>query len=155
MSKEKKAQERQRLQHRIAVQRGVEQAMNEMIRDMRKLVDDTQVEKSNMEKHQIGNVLAVALETPSAEVVQNFIRYQVGRDTRKDSWHRNNFGEEMVKRLESLKKTAGDIAQAAHEKLSLPPPQERDVDGVWIELVRQYLGQLNRYFYYKKEAQQW
>ena len=143
---------RQRLQRRMAIQRGVEQAMNRMIRDMRILVDDTEIPRSRMEKHQLGNVLAVALETPSIELVKNFIFYQVGRDTRGDSWRRNGFGDKLVQALNSLKDQAKSIAGDVHRELSLPAPADQDVEAVWIELARQYLGQLNRYFYAKKEV---
>lgn len=155
MSEQAVKESRQRMQRRMAIQRGVEQAINEMIRDMRELVDSSQVVQSRMEKHQIGNVLAVALETPSVELVKNFILYQVGRDTRGDSWRRKRFGDQLADRLENLKETAESIAREVHSRLGLSEPTKQEIEAVWTELVRQYLGQLNRYFYYKKEAQRW
>jgi hypothetical protein len=156
MSEQTATREKRRgIQRRMAIQRGVEQAMNRIIRDMRDLVDESRVVKSRMEKHQIGNVLAVALETPSVELVKNFILYQAGRDVRGSSWRRDQFGDELVGRLDNLREDAESIAREVHDALMLPEPGEEEIEAVWIELVRQYLGQLNRYFYYKKEAQRW
>ena len=148
-------QVRRGMRRRMAIQRGVEQAANLLVRDMRNLVDESRVEQSRMEKHQIGNVLAVALETPSVELVKNFILYQVGRDTRGDSWRRDKFGDQMVVRLDNLREQAESIALTVHKDLDLPKPTDDEIEQVWIELVRHYLGQLNRYFYYKKEARRW
>lgn len=141
----------------MAIQRGIERTMNEVVRDMQLLVDDGKINlvASDMEKHQIGNLLGVALETDSVELVKNFIFYQIGRDTKASSWRRNGFGQELADRLESLKTRAKSIADEAHRQLGLPAPNTQEVEEVWIQLVRQYLGQLNRYFYYRKEARRW
>ena len=141
----------------MAIQRGIEQAMNEMVRDMQDLIDDDKINvvASDMEKHQIGNLLGVAIETDSVELVKNFVYYQVGRDTKGSSWRRNGFGPELVKRLDSLKTKADSIAGEVHRQLGLSTPGLQQIEEVWIQLVRQYLGQLHRYFYYKKEARRW
>lgn len=150
-----KQAERKAVRRRMAIQHGVEQATNEIVRRMRNLVDDTNVVNSRMEKHQIGNVLAVALETPSVELVKNFVLYQTGRDVSGTGWRKSNFGEKMVAELDELHKKAEDIAHEVSGQLRAGAPKERDVDEVWVELARQYLGQLNRYFYYRKEAARW
>ena len=155
MTTEVIADKTRHLERRMAIQRGVELTINEMVRDMRELVDSSNVERSRMEKHQMGNVLAVSLETPSVELVKNFILYQAGRDSRGTSWRHNTFGADLVARLNALRTQAESIATQVHISMSLPAPTEKDIEGVWIELVRQYLGQLNRYFYYKKEALRW
>ncbi len=158
MSEPTKVDQRQNLQRRMAIQRGVELAMNEMIRDMQNLVKDNDdaIVKSDMEKHQLTNVLSVAIESPSVELVKNFILYQAGRDTRGSSWRRNKFGEALVGRLEKLRETAESIALEVNRAMSRSDkPSLAEIEEVWIELARQYIGQLNRYFYYRKEAQRW
>jgi hypothetical protein len=150
-----KQAEREAVQRRMAVQHGVELAMNDVVRRMRELVDGTNVVNSRMEKHQIGNVLAVALETRSVELVKNFILYQAGRDVSGTSWRRSNFGERLVAELDSLHGDAKSIAHEVSGQLRVGAPGEKDIDEVWVELARQYLGQLNRYFYYRKEAARW
>jgi len=141
----------------MAIQRGIERAMNELVRNMQSLVDDNKINivASDMEKHQIGNVLGVALETDSVELVKNFIFYQVGRDAKASSWRRNGFGQELANRLDNLRTTAIGIANEVHKQLGLAAPDPQEVEEVWMQLVRQYLGQMNRYFYYQKEARRW
>ncbi len=142
------------MQRRMAVQHESEQAINEIIRDMKDLVDnETKIVRSRMEKSQMSNLLAVALETSSVELVKVFILYQAGRDTRGNSWRHENFGEALVKRLDKLEVTAKSIAGLVAKKLQqTTDPTKEDVEEVWIGLTRHYLGQLNRYFYYRKEV---
>jgi hypothetical protein len=148
-----KQAEREAVRRRMAIQQGVEDFTNEVVRRMRRLVDSSDI--SEMEKHQIGNVLAVALETHSVELVKNFILYQVGRDVSVKNWRRGNFGEKLVKELDNLHEQAESVALQVSRQLRTGKSEERDVDEVWIEMARQYLGQLNRYFYYRKEATRW
>ncbi|TEU18862.1 MAG: hypothetical protein E3J21_05080 [Anaerolineales bacterium] len=150
-----KQAEREAVRRRMAIRHGVDQTTNTLILRMRELVDDTNVVNSRMEKHQIGNVLAVALETPSVELVKNFVLYQAGRDVSGTSWRKANFGEKLVRELDDLHEEAEGIAHEVSRQLRAGQPEERDIDEVWIEMVRQYLGQLNRYFYYRKEAGRW
>ena len=151
-------QKRQELRRRMAIQRKIDLAMNSLIQGMVGLVDKkTQVTRSKMEKHQIKNLLSVALETPSVEVVKHYILYQVGRDYRvgRDmpgtSWRHDDFGRKLVKALDGLRKDADRITVQVHRDLRLAQPDEAQVDETWMWLVRAYLGQLNRYFYYRKE----
>jgi len=147
--------EREVVRRRMAIQQGVEGFTNEIVRRMRQLVDSTGVFNSEMEKHQIGNVLAVALETPSVELVKNFILYQVGRDAFVTSWRQADFGAKLVAELDALHMEAKSAALQFGNQPRTGEPDARDVDEVWIEMARQYLGQLNRYFYYRKEAARW
>ena len=149
-------QERQELRRRMAIQRQVELAMNTLIQRMVNLVDEqSQVVKSRMEKHQIKNLLNVALETPSVEVVKHYILYQVGRDMPGTSWRQDDFGKKLVKALDNLRREAERITDRVHRDLRLPDPDEAQIDETWMLLARAYLGQFNRYFYYRKEETRW
>lgn len=140
------------MQRHMATQQEVEQKLNRLISDMRGLVDNSGIAKSQMEKHQMSNLLAAALETPSVELLKVYIQYQVGRDTGGKSWRYENFGETLVTHLHGLKAEAQSIVGEVNKKLGLHgiKPAETDIDTVWIDLARHYLGQLNRYFYYRK-----
>src|SRR5919199_1339781 len=48
---------------------------------------------------QLRNALAVASETPSSEVLKNWIRYQIGRPDGR-GWRQNGFGEAIIEQLE-------------------------------------------------------
>lgn len=145
-------QERQELRRRMLIQRQVELAMNSLIQSMVKLVDDTKIPDSRMEKHQIKNLLGVALETRSVEVVKHYILYQAGRDTSGTSWRQNNFGDELVKKLDGLRANAERIIRQTDKLKDADKPDAERVDWTWLLLVQAYLGQFNRYFYYRKEG---
>jgi hypothetical protein len=145
-------QERQDLRRRMTIQRQVELAMNGLIQGMVKLVDETKIPESRMEKHQIKNLLGVALETRSVEVVKHYILYQAGRDTPGTSWRQNNFGDELVKKLDALRSDAKRIIRQTDKLKDSDEPDSGQVDWAWLLLVQAYLGQFNRYFYYRKEG---
>lgn len=152
-------EERKELRRLMMVRHRIEAAMNGLVRRARKLVDDTDISATQMEKRQISNLLDVALNTDSVEVVINFIHYQVGRDARGTNWRAKGFGNKLVRELNDLQNTASSIAGRVHSELNNERgrgkfPRKEEIDGIWIELVRQYLGQMNRYFYYRKEARQ-
>lgn len=136
------------IRYGLQVQQGIESAMNSLVRRAQKLVDRTEIQNSNLEKHQLSNLLDVALDTLSAEVVVNFILYQVGRDTNRTSWRYQNFGQELARELDKLR---NDVAKVIARRIK-KRPSDREIDEIWIQLVRQYIGQLNRYFYYRKET---
>ena len=142
---------RGQLRRQMAIQRQVELEMNSLIQRMVNLADKSRVAEGRMEKHQIKNLLGVALDTPSVEVVKHYILYQVGRDVPGASWRRDDFGKELVKALDNLRADAERIARAVHDSLKLVPPSQPEIDETWMALVRAYLGQFNRYFYYRKE----
>lgn len=148
-------QERVQIQRRMLVGELVDRQMNEIVRQVRSLVDKTELQASSMEKHQFSNLLGVALETSSVESLTNFIYYQMGRDVRGNSWRNRAFGDRLVKDLQALRKIAQEIGNNVALTLSVGEPSHSDVDSIWAELARQYVGQLNRYFYYKKEAMRW
>lgn len=141
------------LRRELRINREIDNSMNELLAGMKKFVDDTHIWESRMEVHQMNNVVAVAQETNSVEVVKNYIRYQVGRDVRNENWRWRvggikNFGEQLVDKLDELHDLATGIVVGA----SNPGAPHRDVDPVWVALTRAYLGQLTRYFVYNKKT---
>lgn len=144
------------LRYRMAVRRQIELRMNSLIERMVKLVDtETQVAQSRMEKTQMKNLLGVALNTASVEVVKHYILYQVGRDAAGSSWRSNDFGKTLAQALDELKEDAKQITQQVCSELRCPVPDDSQIDETWMLLTRAYLGHLNRYFYYQKEDTQW
>jgi len=141
------------LRRELRINREIDGSMNELLVEMQRFVDNTRIWESRMEVHQMTNLVAVASETGSVEVVKNFIRYQIGRDTRNENWRWRvgsvkNFGEQLVDKLDELREMAEGIVAGA----SNPSADEQDVDRIWMTLCRAYLGHLSRYFYYKKKT---
>lgn len=138
------------MRRELEINRAIDDRLNELLRQMQKLMDDSQIWNSRMELNQIQNLLAVAYETNSVEVVKNFIRYQIGRDGGGNSWRRRvgagpTFGDQIVAELDRLQEVAAAIVPQSGSS-------DAEVNQTWMKLTRLYLGYLRRYFYYKKRG---
>jgi hypothetical protein len=102
------------------------------------------LEGKGMKENQIRNLVNVATGTTSLEAVSNFIRYQIGRD--KNRWQ--DFGKMVIHDLES-----GAIREALERVMK--SVHEADRESVRAELVRLYLGYLNRCFTYADKTPDW
>ena len=106
------------------------------------VVDNTFGITKALEDKQIRNVIAVADDTQSVAVVDNFIKYQIGRNKENEGWRfgekkGQSFGEAIRADLASLQGTARRQAKG-----------EVRTEELAIRLVRRYLGYLARYFKY-------
>jgi hypothetical protein len=138
------------IQRELEINRVIDDQLNEILRQMQSLLDASRIWESDMEVSQIQNLLAVAYETNSVEVVKNYIRYQIGRDRDGKSWRRPAdakpvFGDQIVNELDKLQKVAAGIVPKDSSQM--------EVDQTWMKLTRLYLGYLRRYFYYKKRGE--
>jgi len=110
---------------------------------------------SEMRENQIRNVLSVAVETPSVEVITNFIRYQMGRSSQGKTWLYNNFGQAVIADIE------GPVGEAAVRVADRVAAEVEGVDrktlckDAHLKLTRLYLGYLNRCFYYGDKTERW
>jgi hypothetical protein len=130
----------------LRLQNAIEGRLNALTNQAQDLVRDTRLFQSEaMEESQMQNLVSVARETNSAEVVINFILYQIGRDS-KNTWRYSGFGEKLARALRGLKGEAETIVTSVTQKEAEP----ETVDEVWIRLIRHYVGQLRRYFHYRK-----
>jgi hypothetical protein len=134
----------------MRLQKGIEKRLNTLTADAMAMIRDTEVYHSDMKKSQMQNLVSVTRETDSAEVILNFILYQVGRDDKSNNWRSGDFG---VKLEEALRALRGDASQIVVQVAGEETPEL--VDDVWVRLIRNYVGQLRRYFYFKnhEEAQ--
>jgi len=129
---------------RLRLQNDIEKRLNTLTAEAKAMIDDTKVYRSDMKENQMQNLVSVTRETDSAEVILNFILYQVGRDDKSNNWRAADFGVKLEKALRALKDDAGQIVvQVAGEET---PELVKDV---WVRLIRQYVGQLRRYFYFR------
>ncbi|HLB49396.1 MAG TPA: hypothetical protein VJL59_20485 [Anaerolineales bacterium] len=138
------------LSRELRISREVDGSLNSILADMQKLMDDTRIHESGMEVHQMANLVAVAQETDSVEVVKHYIRYQLGRDSQNKTWRwrlgsGKNFGEQLVDRLDGLR----DRAQLIVSEAKGDRPAE---DRTWMTLTRLYIGHMRRYFVYRKKS---
>jgi hypothetical protein len=119
--------------------------------------DAALLEGSGMEKNQIRNVLNVADESRSLAVVANFIRYQLGRSQTGPAWRKNGFGLRVIEQIEAsggiiVQQTQAAVKRAAKRVAEIP---QEAIDELRYDMMRYYLGYLNRAFIYGKETRKW
>lgn len=122
--------------------------------------------KLALSRSQLRNVVNVAVNTESPEVVTNFIRYQMGRKEG-DGWRfregdRMAFGREVIADLEGRPGESGVVApgvideavRAVCDRVESALAPNRSVDRTELErctrsrLIELYLGYLNRTYAY-------
>jgi hypothetical protein len=125
----------------LQVQKGIRQAEDDLVLWIQAALDTTKY--GNLEESQFRNLVRVADTTDSAEVIKNFIRYQVGRDKK---WGRGkgSLAERIIQDIDgNIKKIAQSIAESSQGELK----------QVWLELIRRYLGYGSRHLKYLKDGQ--
>ena len=136
----------------IRIQNAIKKHEGELVKDAQKLVDGSNIFKSSdFEESQLRNVLEVANQTECVEVVENFILYQIGRDTSGKKWKYRGFGKSLVDKIKS-EKVYGNADKIVKELKRKDSKGNYDLDEVWLKLTRLYLGYLNRYFIYRKKG---
>ena len=127
-----KDRSRQRIE--LLILKGIRQAEDDIVIAIEDALDKCEYPKSGRDKleaSQFRNLVRVADTTESAEVVKNFLRYQVGRE-RKWGRGKDSLAERIVQDIDGLlKKMAGDIAKKAGST---------EEKRIRMELVRRYLG---------------
>jgi hypothetical protein len=118
----------------LRVQKGIRQKEDDIVIAIEEALDKCDYPKSGRDKleaSQFRNLVRVADTTESAEVVKNFLRYQVGRE-RKWGRGKGSLAERIVQDIDGKLKTyAGEIAKEA---------KSADSKRIRMELIRRYLG---------------
>ncbi len=130
----------------IKAKKEIEDKLDELVENSQNLIDETRVSNSKLEKTQFRNLLDLASSSDSFKVMENFILYQMGRDTKGESWSKSSneksFGDSLIDKLKSLEEKAKEIAGKTKD----------DTKAIHLELIRLYLGFASRYFTYKKRV---
>lgn len=131
----------------LAVRKEIARQLDDLIRAATAKVQT--LEGSEMRENQIRNVLNVAAASQSIEEVTNFIRYQIGRDTKsKNNWAHQKFGTLVI---DDIEKGAVKVAvDKVCDKVA-----DADYVRVRSELIALYLGYLNRSFIYADKTKGW
>jgi hypothetical protein len=138
-------QEKLEMQQRLQIQNEIKKIEGKLITKAMELIDSKQPFQS-MEENQIRNVLDVALMTDCVEVIDVYIKYQIGRSKPNEKWRFGNFGDSLIIQIKELKEKAKEIADFSEIKTAIEP--------IWLQLTRLYLGHLNHYFYYRKKERE-
>jgi len=115
----------------------IEKRLDDLIEDAQELVKETEVYK-RVEESQIRNLLEIASSVDSVKALEVFIQYQMGRGKLPP-----DFGDRLIEKIKDLGEKSEEITRQR--------PQERK--EVWLKMIRQYLGYMNRYFVYKRKEE--
>ncbi|GBO53387.1 hypothetical protein APA_1294 [Pseudanabaena sp. lw0831] len=130
----------------LKVQRSIRQAEDEIVTAIQTALDECQYGKSGrdiLEESQFRNLVRVSDTTDSAEVIKNFLRYQVGRDTK---WGRGD--QSLATRIISdIDVRIKAIAQAIANTT-----KSGDFKPIHLELIRRYLGYGARHLKYLRDG---
>lgn len=124
----------------LQVQKDIRKAEDDLVTWIQDALDKTKY--GDLEEAQFRNLVRVSDTTDSAEVIKNFLRYQVGRDKK---WGRgkDSLAERIVQDIDGkIRKTAEDIAKG----------WQIDFKPIWLELIRRYLGYGSRHLKYLKDG---
>lgn len=115
-------------QKQLKIQKGIRQVEDDLVIWIKDALDNTSY--GDLEPSQFRNLVRVADTTDSAEVIKNFLNYQVGRDKK---WGRGkgSLAAKIIDDIDhNIKKAAKIIADCC----------EADFKPIWLELIRRYLG---------------
>jgi hypothetical protein len=146
---------------RSAVQHHIRDVIRAAIKTVRRLKPQNN-KGSDMRESQLRNVVNVASGASSVEEIAAFILYQMGRSTNSRQWLYGGFGDAVVQDLMSgvVRKTAQSASAEARLVISQAQVggelnEEQLFDTAYIALARQYLGYLNRLFYFADRTGRW
>jgi hypothetical protein len=127
------------LQIALKIQKGIRDYEDDLVEKIEAAFKE---KYGQLDPSQYQNLVQVALSTESSEVIKNFLRYQVGRDTK---WGRGegSLAEALIAHMQGdLKVQAQAIAATAGDA-----SKAKDVH---IELIRRYLGYGKRHLAFLK-----
>ena len=125
----------------LQVQKGIRQSEDDLVIWIKDALNTTKY--GDLEESQFRNLLRVSETTDSAEVIKNFIRYQVGRDRK---WGRGK--ESLAERL--IQDIDGNIKEVAQR---VAKSSKNDFKPIWLELIRRYLGYGFRHLTYLRKGE--
>lgn len=120
----------------------IERIIDELIDRAQKTVDTMKLVEYEMTPAQLRNFLDVISTTGSIKATEVFIQYQMGRkgDTKR-AWGQSGFGRKLLdEEIKFLEKKAEEISKKTKD----------DKKEVLIEMLKLYVGYLNRYLVYAR-----
>jgi len=126
----------------LKVQSGIRQAEDELVKAIQEALDN-KASYGDLDGSQFRNLVRVSDSTESAEVIKNFLRYQVGRDNK---WGRGDksLATRIIKDIDGLIKT-----MALNIVTNCKGGEIREIH---LELVRRYLGYGARHLIYLRDG---
>lgn len=124
---------------RVKVTKALEDYSEELVQMADETLSDSVMEdllRAGQFMNQLNNLANMAREATGPAVVENWVRYQMGRRETQKSWSDSGFGEKVLGNLEAI-----------HEKVGLldleGKSQQRQAEMI---MIRRYTGYLIRWF---------
>jgi hypothetical protein len=136
----------------------IDEASGAEVETAKKIMEAFYKGSHRLERKQISNLVAVAGETNSVPIVEDFVRYQMGRDERRQTWRAGQpkaLGDAVLEHLEELKVRSKQLVErAARDHLETAPSEglETAQAKVWAMLTRRFTAYLEHSFTYFKES---
>lgn len=124
----------------LLIRRKIDQVEDDVVQRAERAVGEPATIATRLEEKQLRNVSAVAAQTETLAVVENFIRYQIGRAKPGQGWRAgqdDGFGERLLSDLAWVREQARHLADT-----------QVPANALEIRLARLYLGYLTRHFKY-------
>lgn len=125
----------------LIIRKKIVELEDALVQRAEKAVDDCEGITDKLQDKQIRNVIAVADETESLSIVDNFIKYQIGRCKENEGWR---FGE----RSRAFGEAVREHLKWLREQAKLKQGDGVTAKDLEIRLVRLFLGYLMRHFKY-------
>ncbi len=127
------------------MQQLIDAELDDIIPDMQAMAQGADLcGETRMRRAQFSALQNVSRDTDSIEAILNWVRYQTGRYS---AWRDGRFGASLLEALTGLETTARELLNAlAREIPDVNAEDARLVRALWLRLIRQYVGQLQRYY---------
>ncbi|MEH2022871.1 hypothetical protein [Nostoc sp.] len=130
-------------QKQLKIQQGIRKVEDELVKAIQTVLND-KTSYDKLEESQFRNLVRVADTTESVEVIKNFLLYQLGRD-KKWGKGKNSLAHKIINNIDDEIKTLAKEIKTTSDADELNP--------IWIELIRRYLGYGARYLVYKNKGE--
>jgi hypothetical protein len=145
----------------LLVEEMIDEASAQEVEAARKIMESYFAGQPRLERKQMSNLVAVAGETVTVPIVEDFVRYQMGRDTGCQTWNAGSpksLGKSILDHLKELKTRATALVERARKRSPDKLPagaDESEINRVWCMLCRRFVAYLEHSFlYYKSEKGQ-
>ena len=156
----------QKLRRELLLEQAINKRLDELVRlATAAVLTLLRMHEHKLEESQLRNLAAVASGTRSIEVIVNFIRYQIARAPKNWGTRADEFGHTVIGQLyKRIAELATEVAREVERGLRPPEPaggetaapsQPSDAElraEAYITLARQYIGYLNRTFYFYNKS---
>ena len=158
MSTQAAAQSTQSALWALLIDELIDEASSAEVETARKIMETYFGSDHRLERKQMSNLVAVAGETGSVPIVEDFVRYQMGRDERRQTWragHPKSLGDMILDHLHELKNVSAAVVDRAKKRapgLALPNSDEEVRAQVWSLITRRFTAYLEHSYLYHKQT---